>query len=130
MKNGEYNIIVAPDNYPGKKYRNRYCYEHIFIWWKNTGNIPSDGNVIHHINGNKRDNRINNLKEISAKEHNSKHSSTGLTMAREICSFCGNVIIREKRLFWKRKNYYCNRFCMAQGFKKRLSSSSVRTDAC
>ena len=52
MINGNYEFITAPENYPGKKYRDKYCYEHVFVWWQNTGTIAGKGNVIQHINGN------------------------------------------------------------------------------
>ena len=31
MKSGNYILIKAPDNYPGKKYRGKYCYEHHYV---------------------------------------------------------------------------------------------------
>lgn len=61
MKNGPYEMVIAPKDYPGKKYRDRYCYEHTLVWWKNTGTIPKDNEIIHHKNGNKRDNPFSNL---------------------------------------------------------------------
>lgn len=73
MKNGKYNFVIAPPDYPGKKYRDRYCYEHIFMFWKNTGILPPKGYEIHHINGDHRDNRIENLKLLTSKEHKQLH---------------------------------------------------------
>lgn len=46
---------------------------HRYIWEQKNGAIP-EGYVIHHINGNKLDNRIENLACISTKEHNLIHS--------------------------------------------------------
>lgn len=48
-------------------------YEHRYIWEQNYGEIPK-GYHIHHINGNKLDNRIENLALISQKEHCYYHS--------------------------------------------------------
>jgi hypothetical protein len=73
VKNGPYELVIAPLDYPGKKYRDRYCYEHTLVYWKQTGLIPTEGFVIHHKNGNKRDNRFKNLEMISISKHNSEH---------------------------------------------------------
>ena len=41
---------------------------HRVIWKRYNGEIPK-GSMIHHINGKKRDNRIENLECCSRKEH-------------------------------------------------------------
>lgn len=46
--------------------------EHRHIWEKHFGKIPEDY-FIHHKNGNKRDNRIENLELVIRKEHGKVH---------------------------------------------------------
>src|SRR3990167_95090 len=51
---------------------NKYIYEHIWIWQTHKGEIPK-GFIIHHINHDKGDNRINNLACMSQSEHMKLH---------------------------------------------------------
>jgi len=47
-------------------------HQHKLIWIKHNGPIPL-GYCIHHINGDKKDNRIDNLECLSRKEHGLRH---------------------------------------------------------
>lgn len=61
--------------HPTKRKKNgkgQSCLKHRLIWIENYGEIPKDY-VIHHINGNKKDNRIENLECLSRQDHAMKH---------------------------------------------------------
>lgn len=48
--------------------------EHRYIWWLHHKNEPIEYNeMIHHINGNHQDNRIENLEKVKMKQHQDKH---------------------------------------------------------
>lgn len=47
---------------------------HVWVWLSKNGKIKK-GNHIHHIDGNKSNNEILNLQELSAKEYVAKHDS-------------------------------------------------------
>lgn len=46
--------------------------EHRHVWEKHNGPVP-EGSVVHHINQNKRDNRIENLQMMTFQEHMTLH---------------------------------------------------------
>lgn len=74
MKNGEYELMVAPDGYPGKQYRGRYAYVHRVVWWQNTGELLDGSTDIHHKDENKRNNAFLNLEKLSGVEHRRHHA--------------------------------------------------------
>ena len=74
MKNGPYTLIVPPDDYPGKRYRGRYAYEHRVVFWQVHGRLPQRGHVVHHKDEKKRSNDPNNLEEKTVQQHNADHN--------------------------------------------------------
>ena len=123
MRNGEYEMIIAPNDWPGQRYRGRYCYEHQYVYWKKYGKIPrTNTECIHHKNGNRRDNKIENLSLISKKKHNYIHNFKGKTIALK-CAMCGKDFKRPpKNINFKRSrgqtSFYCSRKCAWKAQKK------------
>jgi hypothetical protein len=101
LNNGTYNLAVAPINYPGKIYRKneglRVCCEHHLIWWKHTGKTVKKGYVIHHKDGNTKNNIFSNLEEIEKKLHCRQHAkSRGRLFVELECPTCLKIFIKEK----------------------------------
>ena len=112
MKNGSYHLMIAPDMYPGFKYRGRYAYVHHIVWWNFTGEcVNTDVFVLHHINENRCDNRYHNLLKLSRKAHTSNHHPKP-KMITLVCDWCGCELERELRVHKSRiKNRYEHSFC-------------------
>lgn len=50
-----------------------YCYEHIYIMVNYLERALTSDEVVHHINGNSQDNRMENLKLMTSSEHMKLH---------------------------------------------------------
>jgi len=97
MRNGPYELVIAPDDYPGKRYRDRYCYEHTLVWWRAHGSLPGLEEILHHKNENRRDNRLSNLEITKRGVHSRRHTkSRGQTMVLFRCPSCGIEFLRPK----------------------------------
>ena len=114
MKNGPYELVIAPPNYPGKLYRNKYVYEHHLNWWLKTKEIIQEGFIIHHKDGNKRNNHSDNLKLLTKKDHTAQHNLERTTYETRQCSLC-NVSFKKPpsyfsyRLKMGQTRFYCCR---------------------
>ena len=124
-----YHMVIAPDDYPGKRYFRGYVYEHHYVWWLNTGNVVSGGFVIHHLNHDKTDNRFENLEILKNADHVRLHSKKAsiseLICANESCGVCFPKLTRYVNYLKSkgRTEFYCSRKCAPkvgsgkQGFK-------------
>jgi len=52
---------------------NGYAYEHLLVWIA-AGDTLGDGDVLHHLNGNRQDNEWGNLQRMTRAEHNALHN--------------------------------------------------------
>jgi len=127
MKNGDYILIVAPEEYPGKRYRGRYAYEHHVVWWRNTGEVPDTGFVVHHKNTDKQDNRYRNLEKKTVSRHVADHHVPA-SMISLNCAWCADefeILSRKYRERAKRgqKEFYCCRSHQVQAQQAKLRGS-------
>lgn len=110
MRNGPYELVKAPPEYPGKKYRNKYVYEHHLVFWIYTGKLIPNNFVLHHKNENKRDNSFKNLELLKRADHSKTHSKKTLLIEFS-CGWCGNLKSLPKRVLNNRLKFRTVLFC-------------------
>lgn len=66
-----YRRILVGKNHPLADTKG-YAYEHTLVWVSARGKIKGD-KVLHHINHDKLDNRLENLELVDRKEHTQQH---------------------------------------------------------
>jgi len=71
-KSNGYFMIYKPNNHKANYLG--YVAEHIFLMEKKLNRKLKKGEVVHHINGIKEDNRIENLKLMTSSEHSHLHN--------------------------------------------------------
>jgi hypothetical protein len=111
MRNGPYELIVPPAEYPGKRYRGRYAYQHRVNWWRKTGKNPDEfpGTLVHHKNERKRDNDPENLALMARGDHSSHHAKP-VQFDEFVCENCSASFAIPKGK--KRLQRFCSRQCI------------------
>ena len=139
MKNGPYELVIAPGDYPGKKYRGKYCYAHRLNFWKTYGYLPENKQlIIHHIDGNKLNNSSDNLKLMDIKDHNTLRHLNPYEDKIMSCPQCGNTFLwtadQQKNFYRMQQNHnykhQCGPFCSKRcaGIWGKLIQSGCNMD--
>jgi len=84
--------------------KGKYVFEHRYIMEEFLGRKLSFNETIHHINGIKTDNRIENLEILSRSEHSHLHPKPRLERPAFVCGIC-------KKTYYTRINMDTRKFC-------------------
>lgn len=96
IKNNGYLYVSIP-NHPNAVGEGYYVYEHRAVMENYLGRILDKSEVVHHINGIKTDNRIENLELLSNSVHVKKHMKTKKAKVSMFkCPECGHVFSRKR----------------------------------
>lgn len=127
-----YWLLKVPEDYLGKRYSQGsvYAYEHRIIAEQNIGRLLVDGEVIDHINGDKTDQRIENLQILTPSEHAKKtfrelREKRGPLPPNTECSWCGNQFRTSPYKLTSNRWLFCCRPCQ-HSFQKSIGFNSQR----
>lgn len=113
-----YVIIKAPENYKGKMLRRGYVYEHQLVLEKKLGRLLRKNEISHHLNGDRQDNREENLILSNRSEHARNHQyAKGIKTVKLKCPSCEKIFekrIGQTHLIKGGKFTACSRSCVGK----------------
>jgi len=125
IKNPDGYIMVYCPNHPSVSKSTHYIMEHRLVMEKHIGRYLTDNEEIHHINGNKQDNRIENLELLTKSEHTIHHNK--IDMRDRVCLYCRSSetsISKKGRPVWAKHK---DGFLCVKCDKKRYYHMVVKT---
>lgn len=117
ISKGDYNYCKIIETHPNATERG-YVLHHRVVVENYLGRMLEEWEVVHHRDGNKKNNNIDNLEIMSREEHARHHSSTGRTCVELICPNCGVVFSKEKRNIRDKQAPKCSRKCNGEYSRK------------
>jgi hypothetical protein len=115
VSKGDYTYAVVPEH--PKCTKNGYVLEHRIVMENYLGRILDDDEVVHHLNGNKKENEIENLELALKREHIKHHAlKQGQKMVILKCPECNKIFERRLGLTFlqkggRHKYTCCSRSC-------------------
>jgi len=96
VSKGDYNYALVTEHPNANKHG--YVLEHRLVVENHLGRLLSSTEIVHHINHDKKDNRIENLEVLNNIEHAKIHGSEqGKTYCHLKCPLCGIEFCRPRK---------------------------------
>lgn len=109
VNKGNYLYALVPDHPNSTK--NGYVLEHRIVMERYLGRYLTPNEVVHHINHNTHDNRLENLRLMSKEDHGHFHKRP-LRLDQHVCPVCGIQFLRRpKGIYDLRRVHCCSRSC-------------------
>lgn len=115
VKKGDYLYGVCYEH-PNRTKHN-YVLLHRLVVENYLGRLLKDDEIVHHKNGDKHDNRIENLEVMSCTAHAKHHARKGRKMVLCVCPNCDKVFHKEDRQV-KVMSPKCSRKCNGEYSRK------------
>lgn len=114
ISKGDYDYCRIDEVHPNQT-ENGYVLHHRIVMENYLGRILQSHEVVHHINGNKKDNRLENLEVMNVDEHSRIHAlEKGQVIVLLKCPSCSKTFERRKGQTHLQKNSNwtaCSRKC-------------------
>lgn len=121
VSKGDYTYAIVP-SHPNATIRG-YVFEHRVVIENNIGRLLTALEVVHHLNGNKKDNRVENLEVLDCAEHSRLHGlERGFLNCILKCPQCDVIFERPYRVAFltakKKFGVFCSRSCSGKFSRK------------
>lgn len=130
ISNGEYNYCVVTPDHP-KANIHGYILHHRVVMENNLGRVLESHEIVHHINENKKDNKVENLQVMTAVAHSKMHGlEQGRLLIELKCPECSQTFIRRKGQTYLQKGSKwtaCSASCRGK-FSRKLQLSGLTSN--
>lgn len=120
VNKGDYLYCIVRDH-PNRT-KNDYVLHHRVVIENHLGRILNAEEIVHHVNGDKKDNSIENLQILSVAEHNKIHAlESPRKKTRLKCPWCGEIFEKyHNQTHLVKKSVYtaCSRSCSGKFSRK------------